>query len=197
MERRMLEARLVNLRALRSRRRQRRGFTLVELAIVVVIVGVLAVVAVVGYRRYVQHAKISEAQTVISAIRIAQEDTRAERGSYVNVGASTYCPAGAGVGTHKFGWTPTCNGGVASWEALPVHVDGPVLFGYATVSSTPAAPNWAEPPETSWVTWNSPSSNTPWYVVMAKCDLDGDPTNHTMLVGSSLSNAIFSHNEGL
>lgn len=170
------------------------GFTLVELAIVVTIVGVLAVIAVVGYRRYILNSKITEAQNVISAIKIAQEDHRAERGTYANLG-ETLCPNGTPTGTIVTQWNPACTGGTATWNTLPVHVNAPVLFGYATTAGTG---DFTAPGGTGWVTWGTPASR-PWYTVVARCDLDGDgdTSNRTELVASSFSTQIFSHNEGL
>lgn len=173
--------------------REEQGFTLVELAVVVTIVGVLAVIAVVGYRRYILNSKITEAQSVISAIKIAQEDHRAERGIYANLGDSNLCPAATPTGKTLTGWNPQCSGGVAKWEQLPVHVSGAVLFGYITKAGPGA---FEAPSGTSWVKWGSPAAQ-PWYTVVARCDLDGDgDAARTELVASSLSNQIFSRNEG-
>jgi type IV pilus assembly protein PilA len=189
MERRVHSRRVVN----RFVPRRARGFTLVELSIVVAIVGVLAVIAVVGYRKYILHSKISEAQQIISAIRIAQEDYRAEKGTYANIGTN-FCPAGAGTSDKKWGWNPACDGGSATWATLPVHVDGPVQFAYATVAGTTTMSG--SPLNTTWVNWTA-ATRVPWYVVKAECDLDGDTSNKTELAGSSFQNTIFTYSEGM
>jgi prepilin-type N-terminal cleavage/methylation domain-containing protein len=175
-----------------KRRIDRGGFTLVELAIVVTIVGVLSVIAVVAYRRYMLHSKVSEAYTVINTIRIAQEDHKAERGTYANLGA-TYCPTGASTLSFKVGWAPSCSGGTDTWDKLPVHIDGPVSFGYATVAPATA---FAAPGDATWVNWGTPSAG-PWYVVMAQCDMDGNTSDFTRLAASGYTNQIFIQNEGL
>lgn len=171
------------------------GFTLVELGAVVTIVGILSVVAVLAYRKYMLNAKITEAQNVLSAIKIAQEDFRTERGTYADIGA-TYCPSAAGIHNRKVGWDPECSGGgsfsVPRWKSLPVHVNGAVQFKYATVANTGT---YTAPSDAAWVTVNAPPAG-PWYVAMARCDLDGAPGTDTQLVTMSFTNQIFSQNEG-
>src|SRR5256885_1383646 len=66
-------------------------FTPIELMIVVAIVGILAVLAVVGYRKLILSPKLTEANGMIGAIRIAQEDFKVERGIYADIGP-THCP---------------------------------------------------------------------------------------------------------
>ncbi|MCW5814026.1 MAG: prepilin-type N-terminal cleavage/methylation domain-containing protein [Labilithrix sp.] len=171
-----------------------RGFTLVELAIVVAIVGVLAVLAIVGYRRYMLNAKVSEGQSMLGGIKVAQESHRAEVGIYAKIGTTNWCPENGGVGNRKVGWNPACNGGDAPWSLLPVHAENAVSFQYMT---TGGGSGFTEPTDGDWgwVTWGTPDTTKPWYWATAKCDLDpgGD---FTMLVGSSLDNRIFVHNAG-
>jgi type IV pilus assembly protein PilA len=163
----------------------------VELAVVVTIVGVLAVLAVVGYRKLTLSAKVTEAKTMVSAIRIAQEDYKVERGVYANIGTG-WCP-GTGMFVGKVGWDPACNGGAATWATLPVHVDGPVQFGYATV-----APPAGVPATIGWVNTAAANLAKPWYVIMAQADLNGDGAGgiQTEVVGSSFDNNLYSRQEG-
>ena len=209
MARRLLGAslRMSNVHPLASRaaraarvpsgaRAARAAFTLIELMIVVAIVGILAVIAVVGYRKLVLAAKVTEARNVISGARIAQEGYRTERGVYANIGAAPLCPlASSGTGQFKTGWDPACGGG-PTWAALPIHVDGPVQFGYATVAGSTALPTTIGQP-TAFVTVPPGVGTDPWYYVTASADLDGQGGPYTELVGSSWSNQIFVANEGL
>jgi prepilin-type N-terminal cleavage/methylation domain-containing protein len=174
---------------LRARAHQR-AFTLVELMIVVAIVGVLSIIAIVGYRKITLTAKISEAQNMISAIRIAQEDFKVERGTYADLG-STFCPT-TGATQVKTAWNPGCAGGgtLASWASLPVHTDGPVQFGYATVAPPAALP------AIGWIDMTAAVTTRPWYVIRAQADLNGDGLLKTELVGTSFQNTIFSRQEG-
>lgn len=180
------DARTVRL----ARATRARAFTLVELMIVVTIVGILAIIAVVGYRKITLRAKLAEAQNMISAIRIAQEDYKVERGIYANIGA-TWCPTD-GTTQVKTGWSTACNGGSATWAQLPVHVDGPVQFGYSTVAGAGGVP----PPAIAWVNMAAADTTRPWYVIQARADLDGNGGLLTELVGTSFQNTIFARQEG-
>lgn len=113
-------------------RTSRAGFTLVELMIVVAIVGILAVVAMFGYRAIIASSKTAEPRQVLGSIRLAQEAYKAETGSYANITGGAVCPSDGTTGK-KWGWQPTCGGG-ATWAALTVNPDGPVMFGYSTES---------------------------------------------------------------
>jgi type IV pilus assembly protein PilA len=168
-----------------------RGFTLVELGVVVAIIGVLAVIAVVGYRKMILSSKLTEAKTMINAIRLAEEDYKAESGGYLNISAA-YCPSD-GTGQKKWAWeNPACASN--AWAQLPVHADGPVQFGYAVFAGTTVAqPSGVPATLIDLAAYNG--QKMPYYVVHAKADLDPGG-NFSQLAGSSFSGHIYTLDEG-
>jgi type IV pilus assembly protein PilA len=170
---------------------------------VVVIVGILATLAVVGYRKIVQSSHVTEATHMVQSIRVAQEAYHGETQQYADISndlAAWYPDSTAPDGRHVTAWGGTCSNCVSgqTWSMLPLHVDGPVLFGYATkagpVNTAPAA----LPPDITGkidLTQVNPSP-TEWYMVTATCDLDGNGTPNTYVATTSWSNQVFTFNEG-
>ncbi|MEN9578769.1 MAG: fimbrial protein pilA [Pseudomonadota bacterium] len=179
-------------------RKQQSGFTLVELMTVVVIVGVLSALAVYGVRMYIQSTKSSEAGAIINAIRAAQEVYRQDTFVYLDVSAGNYANLhpSATPGNFKRSWAGDGDSVATSqgFRELGVTVDSGVYYSYGVVAgrtgeTVPTPPTEKEDfgfPETA---------EQPFYVVIAKGDLDGDGTFSYMLA-HSMSSDVYIEREG-
>jgi type IV pilus assembly protein PilA len=175
-----------------QQRRSQSGFTLVELMVIVVIVSILALLGTYSVRKYVTASKTSEATEMIATIKSAQETYKDETFAYLNVSATldAYYPANPSPGRVKVQWGGA-DASLANWQALGVHAASPVLFQYSCVagpSGAVVAPGGAASDIT---VGNWPATvNSPWYVVKAEADFEGNG-QHTVFVGSSFYGEIF------
>jgi len=181
----------------------RRGFTLVELMIVVVIVAILATLAVVGYRKMVLASHVSEATGMVQNIRVAQEEYFSETRQYANVSTTLttwYPQTSPAYNTGVTGWGAACGGACNAnmdWSQLPVHVDGPVMFGYATVAGPPGQAPVPASVVVNGQTVAFPSSpQTDWFIVAATCDLDSNGPPNTSVYTTSWQNSMLVDQEG-
>jgi hypothetical protein len=154
---------------------------------------------------------------MINAIRVAEESYRAETGAYANISnnvsitnaAGTGCTAAASMypnaapGAFKNGWGATCAAAQCptaglDWTSIPLHVDGPVMYGY----SVSAGPTGAVSPTTFQMigkngnyTLTPGAQPTDWFMVGACGDPDGDGIFSAYL-GASFTNEVYESNEG-
>lgn len=185
-------------------RAPRRGFTLIEMLTVVVIVGILATLAVYGVRRYILSSKVSEAISMMSSVKSAEEAFKGETFAYLDVStdfadANFYPKGQLAEPAQKYGkhdWSrATADDVQRKWRMLGVQPDGPVLFSYAVVAGLPGASHPALP--TSKTDFGFPSTaSAPFYVAIAKADLGGKLGVFTYVVSHSYSSEIYVENEG-
>jgi type IV pilus assembly protein PilA len=150
-----------------------RAFTLMELMTVVTIIGVLAALATYGVRKYLLEAKKAEASSMLTQIRAAEEAYRDETFQYLGAtDFSTWHPTST-PGTGKTDWDATTTMGTNVFKPLGVRPDGPVNYSYAVVAGgagddVPTIPTVKD--------FNFPDPTGPFYIAMAKADLNGDGT---------------------
>lgn len=177
--------------------RSEAGFTLVELMIIVTIIGVLGALATYGVRSYIQQSKTSETFAVINAIRAAEEAYFQDTFQYLDVSQGDFDKLHPSTtpGAFKRNWagdgdTPAVS---ANFRELGVQIDGPVYFSYGVVAGR-AGEAWSAPP-TVRKDFNFPeASPDPFYIVIAKGDVDGDG-KFTYVLTHSLTNEVYIEDE--
>lgn len=153
-----------------AHRSSERAFTLVELMTVVVIVGILATLATYGVRKYVMEAKKAEASSMLVQIRAAEEAYKDETFEYDGLANFDNWHPVNNPGTGKRGWQSGSTAMTAVMNRLGVVPDGPVTYSYAVVAKA----SGAAPSIPTVKSWDFPDATGPFYIAMAKADLNGD-----------------------
>jgi len=148
------------------------GFTLVELMVVVIIMGVLATLAAYGVRKYLLEGKKAEAVAMLTQIRAAEEAYRDETFEYAGLEDFDAWHPTSDPGGKKYGWdSATTNVRSQVFDRLGVLPNGPVEYAYAVV----AGPAGTDPPGLPITLPEALQESTgPFYIAMAKADLDND-----------------------
>jgi prepilin-type N-terminal cleavage/methylation domain-containing protein len=156
-------------------RRNSAGFSLVELMAVVLITGILAALGVVVVRGHVNAAKASRALVGVQAIRVAEEQYRAQGGQYLScspVDSPRWYPA-AEPGTTTYDWRQDGHLDWPCWQLLGIPRTSGTQYGYLVNAGRPGQ---AYP---TLHTATDPVLPVPadlWYVIQVKGDIDGDGT---------------------
>ncbi|MBA3397690.1 MAG: prepilin-type N-terminal cleavage/methylation domain-containing protein [Deltaproteobacteria bacterium] len=166
-----------------------RGFTLVELMIVVAIVAILAAVVVPAFMGEARKTKAnSEVNAMFAELQVKEEQYKLENNVYLTVPA---CPT---TPNSKPQDISACMSS-ASWLALRVipiesklRCSYQVITGAAGADPTPSMPAGFTSPTTS--------PATGWYLIHAKCDMDGVTTTFSEYLQSNLDQTTQVRNEG-
>jgi prepilin-type N-terminal cleavage/methylation domain-containing protein len=160
------------------------GFTLIELMIVVVIMGVLSTLATYGVRKYLLEAKKAEAASMLTQIRVAEEAYRDETFNYLGATSFDQWHPTSTPGGQKYSWGAASTVRTQFFDPLGVSPDGVVEYAYAVVAGTAGSGLPTIPTTTSFA---FPTPTGPFYIAMAKADLDDDGTYTYALTYSGTS----------
>src|SRR5262245_50905056 len=170
------------------------GFTLVELMAVVTITGILATLGIVMVKNHVNAAKSSRALVGVQAIRVAEEQYKAQGGQYLGC-SSAVSPKWYPVevpGKTSYDWRQSGHPDWACWQRLGIPRTSSPQFGYLVNAGRPGD---AYRP---LLTTTDPTLPTPatdlWYVIQVKGDVDGDGT-FMQGVAASYSGSTYLENE--
>ncbi len=168
------------------------GFTLLEVAITLAVVAVLAAVVVPTFFGETRKAKASaEVQPMFSDMRTRLERYLQENGTYpTTVGESTWNPSGPPSTTKA-----RLNLSMEGWRPLHLRLSGEnAVYCRYTFATGTANESSSVGVQAAVFGFTAPWSE--WYYLLAKCDMDGDPSALSWYFSSSSDMAIKKLDEG-
>jgi prepilin-type N-terminal cleavage/methylation domain-containing protein len=169
-----------------------RGFTLLELVVTLAMISILSAIALPSFFGETRKSKSSaEVQPLFSDVRVRLEEYLQEHGSYPpTVGESTWNPTAA-PGTTRVALDLAAPG----WLPLRVRLSAESEVYCRYTFATGLAGDGANiGPQASAFGFTAPGAN--WYYLLAKCDMDGDPSALSWYFTSSVDTKIKPINEG-
>jgi hypothetical protein len=186
----------------RWRRVARRRLVTVALSLLVVLAAAVGILFWLDKRQY-RGDRLREAVGMVASIRVAQEGYHAETQAYASISvalaanqrtnhAALYPQAPREPGRYATAWGDpcwvACNAGM-DWSVLPVHVDGPVVFGYSTIAGRAGErPTAVVTIDGKAVSWPTPTSD--WFIITAVGDVEGKGVFTTVLASSFSSEIL-------
>ena len=166
----------------KGHRGRRRGFSLIELMIVVAILGVLAALAIPAFNRYIARGKLSEAQTMLSNIKMQQESYRQAYGRYHFI--TDFNPAVITAMKSNNMWNTAGAVGQA-WETLGAKPNSlQTYFQYAVGAGGPWGIQDVEGEGDAGLSAQFDLNSKHWWVAVAHGDLDNDGDLSTIVAYS-------------
>ena len=185
------------MRLIRQGMRMRRtsaGFTLVELMTVVAIMGILAAVAVHLVKTRVTAAKSTRGLIDLRAIRVAEEQFKAQNGQYLgcsSTSAPKWYPAET-PGTVEYDWRQSGHPDWNCWRLLNIPRANRTQYGFMVNAGRPGD---AFPPLLTTNDPPLPSTATDlWYVIQVRGNVDEDST-YMQAVSTSYEDRTYIENE--
>lgn len=147
---------------------------------------------------------LSEATNMVQNIRVAQESYSSDTLQYAHISSALaanqntnhfalYPQAPREPGKYATAWGVPCPAQACAsgmeWSMLPLHVDGPVRFGYSTIAGHPGErPTAVVTIDGKPVAWPMPKDN--WYIITAVGDVEGNGVFTTVLTSSFSSEIL-------